>query len=76
MAAGLGVLLVSDGSGTAGGTSRVIMASADLTLPPLSTATGQYLTHASFRETVSELETQIPGGPLLCFPPLSFPLFF
>lgn len=73
VAAGLGVLLVADGSGTPGGTSRIIMASADLTLPPLSTATGQHLTHASFRETVSELETQIPGGPLPCLPPYYAP---
>eukprot|EP00884_Botryococcus_braunii_P002912 jgi/Botrbrau1/12621/Bobra.0169s0148.1 len=60
-AAGLGVLVLADGSGTNNGMSRIMMASADHMLPSLSTATGQYLAYPSLRETVSEIDTQIPG---------------
>ncbi len=76
MAAGPGVLLLADAEGAGAGRSRAIMAASDLSVPPLSTATGQYAAHASLRETVTELDMLIPGANISIIMPFPYVVVF
>ncbi|KAK9806121.1 hypothetical protein WJX72_002210 [[Myrmecia] bisecta] len=55
-----GVLLLAEMAGNEGRT-RMLMASRDLTIPPVGTATGAHVSGAGFRETITELEMLVPG---------------
>ena len=58
---GDGVLLLAE-TPRETGRSRLIVAARDLTSPPTATATGAHLGTPGLRETVAELDMQIPGA--------------